>query len=484
MTVPSAPKCFISYSWSSPEHEAWVLSFATDLRENGVEAILDKWYLKEGQDSHHFMEKMVSDPEITKVILVCDAKYVERADKRDGGVGVEAQIISPEIYKSTTQTKFVAAVRQYDIDGKALVPAYYGGRIHVDFSTDENYTQSFEQVLRWIYDKPVNAKPKIGKPPSFLNESAKISVGSSFIYKSAIDAIRSGKAHSQGATEEYLAGVTQGLEAFRISGDHNNLDDVIFKIIEEMKPLHDQLVSFFGTIAIYNQSTETMASLHRFFERLIPFREAPEGANGYTTWDFDAFRFFIHELFLSLVAVLLKEEKFEWAAYMLRQRYFWHRQGSGSTVVGFGTFWCNPESLNNRSKRLELNRYSLQADLLKQRRTGTSVSFYHLMQADFVLFLRQSFDSLRASDTDAWEETWFPTTLLYMREFRTSEIFARSQSSAYFERIKCLFDISKKGDFEPLWEAFSAEKIYVPKWHFDRLNPRNLVGYEQLAMRP
>ena len=36
----TAPKLFISYSWSSPEHEQWVVDLATELRESGVDVIL------------------------------------------------------------------------------------------------------------------------------------------------------------------------------------------------------------------------------------------------------------------------------------------------------------------------------------------------------------------------------------------------------------------------------------------------------------
>ena len=52
-----SPKTFISYSWSSPQHEEWVLNLATELRESGVDVVLDKWDLKEGHDSNAFMEK-------------------------------------------------------------------------------------------------------------------------------------------------------------------------------------------------------------------------------------------------------------------------------------------------------------------------------------------------------------------------------------------------------------------------------------------
>jgi len=66
------PKLFISYSWTSSAHEEWVISLATELRESRVDVILDKWDLKEGQDAHAFMEKMVTDPEIKKVAMICD----------------------------------------------------------------------------------------------------------------------------------------------------------------------------------------------------------------------------------------------------------------------------------------------------------------------------------------------------------------------------------------------------------------------------
>mgnify|MGYP002397389912 CR=1 FL=1 len=97
------PKLFISYSWSSPEHEQWVLDLATELRDSGVDVILDKWDLREGHDAYAFMERMVSDPDIKKVILVCDHMYAEKADGRSGGVGTEAMIITPEIYGKQDQ---------------------------------------------------------------------------------------------------------------------------------------------------------------------------------------------------------------------------------------------------------------------------------------------------------------------------------------------------------------------------------------------
>ena len=42
---------------------------------DGIYVVLDKWELKEGQDKYAFMERCVSDPEISKVLIICDKAY-------------------------------------------------------------------------------------------------------------------------------------------------------------------------------------------------------------------------------------------------------------------------------------------------------------------------------------------------------------------------------------------------------------------------
>ena len=70
MQNDNIPKVFISYSWSS---DALVLDLAQRLVSHGVDVVLDKWELKEGQDKYAFMERCVNDPDITKV---CITNYV------------------------------------------------------------------------------------------------------------------------------------------------------------------------------------------------------------------------------------------------------------------------------------------------------------------------------------------------------------------------------------------------------------------------
>ncbi len=76
---------FISYSWTSDDHQKWVIQLASELVGSGVNVILDKWDLIEGNYAIAFMEQMVINPEIKKVLLICDKKYVEKANQRKGG---------------------------------------------------------------------------------------------------------------------------------------------------------------------------------------------------------------------------------------------------------------------------------------------------------------------------------------------------------------------------------------------------------------
>jgi len=101
------PKVFISYAWGSEEYQEKVLSFATELINDGIDVQLDKWSLKEGNDTYSFMKQSVTDPSITNVLMLLNEQYKIKADLRSGGVGTETQIISPKIYKEVKQEKFI-----------------------------------------------------------------------------------------------------------------------------------------------------------------------------------------------------------------------------------------------------------------------------------------------------------------------------------------------------------------------------------------
>jgi hypothetical protein len=224
-TPPISPKAFISYSWSSVTHQEWVLTLATRLREDGVDVSLDKWDLKEGHDALAFMERMVSDPSVTKVIVVSDKIYTEKADGRKGGVGTEAQIISPEVYAKSKQDKFCAVVTEMDPEGRPYLPIYYGSRIYVDLSNDDAYATNYDQLLRWIFGKPAHPKPSLGRPPSFVTDERSPVLAVDAKFRRAADAIKQNASNSIGALNDYLDTLSAGFERLRISQRNDPLFD-------------------------------------------------------------------------------------------------------------------------------------------------------------------------------------------------------------------------------------------------------------------
>src|SRR2546430_1051676 len=90
-----APKAFISYSHDSAAHKEWILKLGKDLREAGVDVILDQWDLVPGQDVSLFMQKNIAEAD--RVIMVCSSDYVAKSDKGVGGVGYERLIVTAEV---------------------------------------------------------------------------------------------------------------------------------------------------------------------------------------------------------------------------------------------------------------------------------------------------------------------------------------------------------------------------------------------------
>ena len=142
------PKVFISYAWGTKEYQDKVLAFATQLTGDGIEVVIDKWDLSEGNDTFAFMEKCVTDDTITNVLMLIDPVYAQKADAHSGGVGTETQIISPKVYGEVTQDKFIPIVFERDESGNVCKPTYLQGRLHFDLSTEEKYDEEYMRLVR------------------------------------------------------------------------------------------------------------------------------------------------------------------------------------------------------------------------------------------------------------------------------------------------------------------------------------------------
>ncbi|MBI1673838.1 toll/interleukin-1 receptor domain-containing protein [Shewanella sp. M16] len=156
----STPKVFISYSHDSQEHKKWVLDLATRLRNSGVDAIIDQWELRPGDDLPHFMETHLANSDY--VAMVCTDKYVDKANAGTGGVGYEKMIITADLLSHIDSNKVVPVIRQF---GTHNVPTFLKTKLFVNFSKDGDYEFSFDELVRTFHDAPLFEKPEIGNNP-------------------------------------------------------------------------------------------------------------------------------------------------------------------------------------------------------------------------------------------------------------------------------------------------------------------------------
>lgn len=178
---------FISYSHDNEDHMEWVYKLACDLVKNGVETVLDQWDLALGSNLPKFMEKGLRDSD--RVLVICTDNYIEKSDEGLGGVGYEKTILTAELLLNQDTKKFIPIVR--GVTKAMKTPLCLGGRFYVDFSDDDLYEESLDQLLHEIYEVPARPKPKLGKNPFVPEEPEKPKLredSTVFFYKRFSDA--------------------------------------------------------------------------------------------------------------------------------------------------------------------------------------------------------------------------------------------------------------------------------------------------------
>ena len=165
------PRVFLSYSWDSGEHEAWVKELTTCLRRDGIEILSDQFHLHPGMEKQYFMEQAVAQGEF--VIIVCTDNYAKRANNREGGVGYESLIVTSEMAEHIQTRKFIPVLRQGSF--ATAMPLYLKGRIGVDLRGTQYRPTEYDKLIRVLHGEMIQPPP-IGKKPDFSLAPTALSV--------------------------------------------------------------------------------------------------------------------------------------------------------------------------------------------------------------------------------------------------------------------------------------------------------------------
>ncbi len=457
----NTPKAFISYSWSSPGHCDLIRSYAERLVNDGVDIVLDQWDLSEGQDKYAFMERMVADPSVSHVIIFSDSTYVQKANKREAGVGTESQIISKEVYDKVDQKKFIPVVCEHKPDGEPFLPVFLETRIWIDFSTPERSNENWEKLLRALYGKPIHEKPTLGKPPSYLvGEDGRPALPTIGKFSSLRTALLASDPSVTFCRNDFLDAAIKYADELRTREQPENmgeLDERVLKDLHTLLPLRDQLTDWFLLEASV-QDNETLESiLLEFLERILALKYRPPEVTSWTEGWFDAHGIFVYEMFLYLVAVLVKAGKPRLIHEVLTARFFLPDTEARPSrdLVSFDEFHTCSRTLEDRNRRLKLRRLSPIADLMKERSTRTDLAFRDIMQAELIVLLMSVLSEGNG---------WYPHTLVYSGDGRTRfPLFVRAAQHKAFQRLKTITGISTGDELRARFKE-GYEKHGVNGW--------------------
>lgn len=471
----TAPKVFISYSWTSAKFREQVRLWADRIAADGVDILLDQYDLKEGHDKYAYMEQMVADSSVTHVLMFIDKRYSEKANARAAGVGTESQIISKEIYEKVAQSKFVPIACEFDEKGDPYLPIFAGSRIYIDFSSDEAVNRNWESLVRLLHGKPLHVKPQTGKPPAYITDDTKaLSNPASGKFEVFKNAYLSGHKGTRMYRQDFLDSCANFIDTLRPRSEpEKHSGETILVRFRQLTPIRNLLVDWVLLEAQVDPSDAFSESLVHFLERLLDLRVQPNDVTSSNESWYESHELFAYETFLYLLAALLKAGAYDILNSVLMGHFL--RPASSFRAaehVSFSNFYTYTEYINGAllaEVGLEPNRkyHNQAAELLKRNADRTDIPFDAIKEADVLANIA----SLLRGDR------WYPQTHYYWAWGRTAPFFLRANQHKYFVKLGTILGVQSgdelrtamKGKGTKL-DAFNSESSVEQFTSLDKLD--------------
>lgn len=160
------PRVFISYAQESPAHDNWVLVLANRLRQDGVDAIVDRHYPWVERGWRAWMREQI---ELARwVLVVCTAAYRQRFDGEDPAdaeaqpgraVRWESQHITRELYDQRFRNRrFVPLLPPGSDASQIPLPL----KDYTRFALADGDDDAYEELYRLLTDQPATLPPAVG----------------------------------------------------------------------------------------------------------------------------------------------------------------------------------------------------------------------------------------------------------------------------------------------------------------------------------
>lgn len=448
-TKTDSPIVFFSYSWKPIQNKNNIVDIARKLVSDGITVLLDEWSLSEGQDKYKYMEKMVNDKDVDKVLIFSNKSYTEKANDKKGGVGTESLIISDKIYSQADQTKYIPIVMEYDEKGNPYLPTFIQSRKYFDFSDEKTFGTEYQKLVMKLFGKPIMKMPPLGNPPSYVTEKP----ANKSIHIPIVEEIENSikKNEPSQYTKNFYDNFLKQIEEIGyVKSDGPNFDEKVIESINSWTELRDDFIKFFSLIV---ESSEyfKIETFHNFLEKLLKYNEKPESLKSWVGYEWDNYQFILMELFLHVSAVLIQKEKFEYLSYIIKNSYLIEDYNTGKYIqLSFPYFENYITSLDDmRNKRLKLKRVSVTADLLTERANIPPIDKKMIIETDLILYYLSIFHGKTRK--------WIPRCSVYWRYRSTAiGIFNKLVSKKYFEKMKILFNVENTNDLKSKLDSYAS----------------------------
>lgn len=448
------PKVFISYSWSGHQHQSMVKDWADRLLADGIDVKIDIYDLREGDDKYAFMESMVTDATVSHVLIICDSKYKEKADSRNKGVGTETQIISGEIYRKVQQSKFIPIFCELDESNEPILPAFASARIGIDFSSPEKANKNWEQLLRLLYNKPRFTKPIRGKTPSFLNEEGDVPSGEIRAkYELLKQSILNDNKNIKLFRNDFISSCIEFADVLRVREQPNSetFPEDILNTINKLKVVRNYLSDWLLLESEVNFSTEFTESLINLLEQLLVLKARPHEVNSWSDTWFEAHSVFVYELFLYIIASLMKSERYDLLHEVFTSSYLNPKTENYDSYDydSFSAFYGYSQSV---APALSKDRtfYSNAAEIIKRQADRNDLTFEHIVEAETVTYMMAVIKLFH----------WYPGTLGYLNYTHRSPFFIRAAQHKNFQKLAIITGIKTVEELKQKIEENSESYLF------------------------
>ncbi|MDP9766523.1 toll/interleukin-1 receptor domain-containing protein [Deinococcus enclensis] len=380
-TEDGKPKVFISYSWGNATTVTRVNAVADFLEGNGVWVEMDR-YQEPGSNLYRFMEQMVRDPSIDKVLCFCDRSYTQKAEAGQGGVGTEAAIITPEVYEQVkgnqdaARHRYVAVALETDDRNQFSLPLMFQSLMVVPMTDPAQDTEVYPELLRIAAGQPRRVRNVTSTLPEYLQGNAtRHALGTEpKALLARMEARNQGARRATAALREYLEALSQGL-AHMSPGEPGSRTARLDQEIQANRPVFQEFAQVVDAAAQFIDGP-LEPTLYGFFQTLITHNfsyQVDRDRQDFT-------RLAATEFFVATITALIEHRRFDQAAGLLTRAY-WER-AQDREARGYELLCYGPEDLHD-DRWLEQTRRAL------RQASGLDPAKYN--QADALLHLRGAF---------------------------------------------------------------------------------------------